>query len=270
MTFRTTPLTPNYGVEVHDIDLTQINGEIAEALLDAVNEHALLLFRRQSLHDEDIYALSAALGPVEEPAAKINHSPRFKEVNYISNLNNSESTFIGAPITDNDGGWHTDQAFRKNPATLSTLFCIIAPEKGGGTSFCSTHMGYEALPETLKKRIENMRVKYLPGKIHEVEPFEVTHPLVLTSPSTGRKTLYISPGTRGIDGLAEAESQTLKNELLTYQLRQHHIYQHNYRMGDMLIYDNAQLLHKRDAYKGPRFLKITRVFLSPDRFAIPD
>ena len=268
MTFQKTPLTPNYGVEVHDIDLTQINSEMAEAILDTVSEHALLLFRRQSLHDEDIYALSAALGPIEEPAARINHSPRFKEVNYISNLNNDEGTFIGTPITDDDGGWHTDQAFRKNPATLSTLFCIIAPEEGGGTS--STHMGYEALPETLKKRIENMRVKYLPGKIHEVEPLEVTHPLVLTSPSTGRKTLYLAPGTRGIHGLDEAESQALKSELLTYQLRPQHIYQHNYRMGDMLIYDNAQLLHKRDAYKGPRFLKITRVFLFSDRFAVPD
>ena len=139
MTFQKTPLAPNYGVEVHDIDLTQINSEMAEAILDTVSEHALLLFRRQSLHDADIYALSAALGPVEEPAARINHSPRFKEVNYISNLNNPQ-----------------------------------------------------------------------------------------------------------------------------------HIYQHNYRMGDMLIYDNAQLLHKRDAYKGPRFLKITRVFLFSDRFAVPD
>jgi taurine dioxygenase len=131
-------------------------------------------------------------------------------------------------------------------------------------------MGYEALPPELKEKIATLRGKYHPGKTHEVEKIEVTHPAVLTSPTTGRKTLYLQPGTRGFESLDDTESQTLKNELLTYQLRQEHIYQHNYRMGDMLIYDNAQLLHKRDAYKGPRFLKITRVFLSPDRFAIPD
>lgn len=270
MTFKTTPLTPSYGVEVHDIDLTQVNGEMAEAILNATNEHALLLFRRQSLHDEDIYNLSAALGPVEEPAAKTNHSPRFNEVNYLSNLNNAEGTFIGNPITDTDGGWHTDQAFRKNPATLSTLFCVINPEEGGGTSFCSTQRGYEALPQTLKDKVATLRGRYLPGKVHEVEKIEVAHPVVLTSPTTGRKTLYITPGTQGFEGLDDTESQILKEELLSYQLRPEHIYQHTYRMGDMLIYDNAQLLHKRDAYKGPRFLKITRVFLSSSRFAIPD
>ena len=125
MEFKTRPLTPEYGVEVLDVDLAQIDEGMVETILKSANEHALLLFRRQSLHDEDIYRLSAAMGPVEEPAAKSNHSPDFKQVNYISNLNDAEGTFIGNPITNTDGGWHTDQAFRKNPATLSTLFCII-------------------------------------------------------------------------------------------------------------------------------------------------
>ena len=270
MTFKTTPLTPDYGVEVHDIDLTEINAEMAESILDAANEHALLLFRRQCLHDDDIYNLSAALGPVEEPAALSNHSPGFKEVNYISNLNNAEGTFIGNTITDNDGGWHSDQAFRKNPATLSTLYCIIAPDEGGGTSFCSTQMGYEALPQNLKDKAATLRSQYMPGKVHEVEKIKVSHSTVLTNPTNGRQTLYVQPGTRGFQAMATEESQALKKELLNYQIQPEHVYQHNYRMGDMLIYDNAQLLHKRDAYKGPRFLKITRVFLSPDRFAVPD
>jgi len=270
MTFHTTPLTPNYGVEVHNIDLTDINNEMAEAILDATSEHALLLFRRQSLHDDDIYNLSAAFGPVEEPAALSNHSPGFKEVNYLSNLNNAEGTFIGNPITDTDGGWHSDQAFRKNPATLSTLFCVIAPTEGGGTSFCSTKMGYEALPQDLKEKVATLRGKYRPGKSHEIEKIEVTHPVVLTNPVTGHKTMYLQPGTRGFEGMDETESQAIKDQLLAYQIRPEHVYQHNYRMGDMLIYDNAQLLHKRDAYSGPRFLKITRAFLSPERFAIPD
>ena len=200
-----------------------------------------------------------------------NHSPNFKEVNYISNLNNVEGTFIGNVITDDDGGWHSDQAFRKSPATLSTLYCVIAPNEGGGTSFCSTRMGYEALPQELKDKAATLRSQYMPGKTHEIEKFEVSHPTVLTNPITERKTLYLQTHRfRSFEGLGKEESQILKNKMLTYQIRSEHVYQHNYRMGDMLIYDNAQLLHKRDAYKGPRFLKITRVFLSPDRFAVPD
>lgn len=270
MEFKTRPLTPEYGVEVLDVDLAQIDEAMAETILKSANEHALLLFRRQSLHDEDIYRLSAAMGPVEEPAAKSNHSPDFKQVNYISNLNDAEGTFIGNPITNTDGGWHTDQAFRKNPATLSTLFCIINPHTGGGTSFCSTRLGYEALPHDLKQRLKGLRGQYIPGRSHEVEKIEVTHPVALTNPVNARKTLYVTPGTRGFEGLDKSESDALKAELMTYLLRPERIYQHHYRMGDMLIYDNAQLLHKRDGYEGPRFLKITRVFLSPECFAVPD
>ena len=272
MNFQTRPLAESFGAEILDVDLTQINADMAEAILSAVHKHALLLFRRQSLHDEDIYRLSAALGPVEEPpAAKDNHSPGFKSIVYLANINSLDGTLISGNFIDNtDGGWHSDQAYRKNPATLSTLFCVITPESGGGTSFSSTRMGYESLPPNLKDRLKNMKVLYSPGKSHGVPDIEVTHPAVLVNPKSGVKTLYVGPGARGFEGLDDTESRTLKEELLSYQFRPRHIYQHNWRMGDMLIYDNAHFLHRRDAFEGIRFHKATRLYLSPDRFAVPD
>ena len=272
MDFQTKPLSKNFGVEVLDVDLTQIDADMAEAILSTVQEHALLLFCRQSLHDDDIYRLSKALGPVEEPpAAKDNHSPSFKSVIYLANINSLDGTLIRGNFVDKtDGGWHSDQAYRQNPATLSTLFCVISAESGGSTSFSSTRMGYESLPPALKDRVNNIKVLYSPGKKHGVPDIQVTHPAVLVNPETGIKTLYVGPGARGFEGLEDAEGKALKEELLTYQFRPEHIYQHKWRMGDMLIYDNAQLLHKRDAYEGIRFLKATRLFLSPDRFAVPD
>ncbi len=269
MNFDTKPLAPNFGVEILDVDLTQIDDELAEAILSATVDHALLLFKRQSLHDEDIYKLSAAMGPVEEPAAKANHSPGFKEVNYIANINSEDGNLIGNLIGNTDGGWHSDQAFRANPATLATLFCVICPETGGGTSFCSTRLGYEALPDSLKNRIGNLKGKFTPGKMHEVPKVQVTHPTVLKNPTNGTKAVYVSLGIKGFEGLNDAESDSLKKEIMGYVMREEHIYRHSWRMGDMLIYDNAQLLHKRDAFEGIRFLKATRVFLSPERFAVP-
>ena len=116
---------------------------------------------------KDIYRLSAALGPVEEPpAAKDNHSPGFKSIVYLANINSLDGTLIRGNFVDKtDGGWHSDQAYRKNPATLSTLFCVIAPESGGSTSFASTRLGYESLPPELKDRLANMKVLYSPGGI---------------------------------------------------------------------------------------------------------
>lgn len=272
MDFQTKPLSENFGAEVLGVDLTQIDEDMAEAILSTVQKHALLLFRRQSLHDDDIYRLSKALGPVEEPpAARDNHSPGFKSVIYLANINSLDGTLIKGNFVDKtDGGWHSDQAYRQNPATLSTLFCVISPESGGSTSFSSTRMGYESLPPALKDRIDNMKVLYSPGKKPGVPDIQVTHPAILINPQTRIKTLYVGPGARGFEGLEDTEGKALKEELLSYQLRPEHTYQHKWRMGDMLIYDNAQLLHKRDAYEGIRFLKATRLFLSPDRFAVPD
>lgn len=272
MNFETRPLSENFGAEVLDADLTEVNRDMAEAILSAVHKHAILLFRRQSLHDEDIYRLSTALGPVEEPtAAKDNHAPGFKSIVYLANINSLDGTLIkGNFVEKTDGGWHSDQAYRKNPATLSTLFCVIAPESGGSTSFANTRLGYESLPLTLKNRLENMKVRYSPGKSHGVPDIEVTHPAVLVNPESGIKTLYVGPGARGFEGLNDAECRALKEELLSYQFRSEYIYQHNWRMGDMLIYDNAHFLHRRDAFEGIRFHKATRLHLSPDRFAVPD
>ncbi|MEM7535615.1 MAG: TauD/TfdA family dioxygenase [Chloroflexota bacterium] len=271
MQVQTRPLSKHLGVAVLDIDLTHIDDTMAEAILAAVQQHALLLFRRQSLHDDDIHRLSAALGPVEEPpAAKDNHSPNFKSVIYLANINSLDGTLIRGNFIDNsDGDWHTDQAYRQNPATLSTLFCVINPEAGGGTSFASTRMGYEALPPTLKERVERLNVQYRRVDSQGATIAEATHSAVLINPVTGVKTLYVAPNALGFDGLDEAESKALKEELLSYQLRPEHIYQHSWRMGDMLIYDNAQLLHRRDAFEGVRFLKATRLYLSAEGFAIP-
>lgn len=271
MRFKTRPLSEHFGVEVLNADLMQVDRDMAEAILIAVQEHALLLFRRQSLHDEDIYRLSAALGPVEEPpAAKDNHSPNFKSVVYLANINSLDGTLIrGNFIDKTDGEWHSDQAYRHNPATLSTLFCVICPESGGGTSFSSARAGYASLPPTLQERVVKMSVEYSRIDSHGNIIAQAKHPAVLINPQTGVKTLYVAPNLRGFEGLSEAESRTLKDELLLYQLRPEHIYQHKWRMGDMLIYDNAQLLHKRDAFEGIRFLKATRLYLSPDRFAVP-
>ena len=113
MNFQTRPLSENFGAEILDVDLTQVDGDMAETILSTVHKHALLLFRRQSLHDEDIYRLSAALGPVEEPpAAKDNHSPGFKSIVYLANINSLDGTLIRGNFVENtDGGWHSDQAY---------------------------------------------------------------------------------------------------------------------------------------------------------------
>lgn len=264
------PLTADFGAEVCDLDLVDIDENLSAAILDQLDDSALLLFRRQSLHDEDLLRLSQALGPVEEPAAKAQHAPGFKEINYISNLQDESGRSIGGANPGAETPWHSDQAFRVRPATISTLFCVHSSPEGGSTGFANTRLGYEILPAAIKARIAGLRGTYSPGSMHEVESGEVSHPLVLKHPLRDRRTLYVSPLTKEVESLAVVEGRTLLEKLLGCVLKPEHCYQHKWRMGDLLIYDNAQLLHRRDAFAGMRWLKATRVFASPERFAVPD
>ena len=269
-TFNIRPLTAHFGAEVIDEDLSGIDENLANAILSQLDAHALLLFRRQSLHDEDLLQLSQALGPVEEPAAKDQHAPNYKEINYISNLQDDNGRPLGGTSPGGETPWHSDQAFRARPATLSTLFCVHPSPTGGTTSFCNTRLGYKALPAQLRTRIDGLRGTYTPGPMNDIKKKEVSHPLVLGHPTRDRRTLYVSPLTKQVEGLPGTESRALLAELLAYALKSEHIYRHVWRMGDMLLYDNTQLLHRREAFTGLRWLKATRVFVSPQRFAVPN
>ncbi len=258
-----------FGVIGPDIDLTAIDDATFEEIKAAVQHHALLLFRRQSLTDRELEAFSARFGKVEIPANHNALSPVTKHVVYISNMKGEDGTSLGG------GGsaemhWHADQAFRANPATLSLLYGVIIPPKGGHTYFCNTRMGYESLPQDIKDRISVLQGTYLPGAGHTIEKTEVAHDLVMTKPDDRKQVLYVSNSTRGIKGLADDEARQLLETLLEYQLRPEHVYEHDWRPGDLLIYDNGQTLHRRDGFEGLRFMKGTRAFVSAQEFAVPN
>lgn len=272
MELQTRPLAAGFGAEVPGLDLAGIDAAIADAIQDALVRHGLLLFRRQSLDDAEILRVAEAFGEVVELAAKSYHAPGFTQVNYVSNLHDDTQRLIGGlTAADQDEGvWHSDQNFRARPATISTLLCVHYPAQGGATSFRSTVLGYAALPKHLKTRIHGLRGRYLPGKVHEIEKIEVDHPVVLVNPVTGIRALYVAGNTLGFTGLGAEEGDALKTQLLDSLLRAEHRYRHDWRMGDMLIYDNAQLVHRRESFRGLRWLKSTRSFADPARFAVPD
>ncbi|MEO1019131.1 MAG: TauD/TfdA family dioxygenase [Pseudomonadota bacterium] len=267
----TRPIKPQFGVEVLDVDLAAAaDGEI-DTLMDLLVEHQVLLLRRQSLNDAEQARLATAFGPVNVASKKTDLAPGHEEVMYISNLHDPDMRLIGGlkKGDDSESTWHSDQSFRDRPATISTLFCVNSPATDGGTSVASTVLGYEALPDSLKIRLEGMNALYKPRPGHQIEIVEVTHPAVLANPKTGKKAVYVSELCHGFDGLGEDEGLSLRDEVMGYVLQPEHIYTHHWRMGDILIYDNAQTLHRREAYAGLRWLKGTRSYAPTNRFAQP-
>jgi taurine dioxygenase len=269
---RTRPLAAGFGAELLDVDLSVPGSGTVEAVLDLLAEHALLIVRRQSLADAELAALARAMGPVGIASRRSALSRDHPEVMYVSNLRDEDERLIGGLGKDDhdESIWHSDQSFRATPATLSTLFCVNAPERGGGTGFISTALAWERLPVSLQQQLEGLRGLYRPRPTHEIEIVEVAHPVVLTNPRTGRRALYVSQLCHGFEGMSNPQAQALLQSLLAHLEDPGFRYTHRWRMGDLLIYDNAQLLHRREAFDGLRWLKATRSRADGTRFALVD
>ncbi len=269
MALQFTPIDGPFGVVGPDIDLSTIDDAVFLEIKRTVQREALVLFRRQSLTDKEMEQFSARFGEVEVPANHNALSPVTKHVVYISNMKREDGVALGGGGSS-EMHWHADQSFRAHPATISLLYGVIIPPEGGHTYFCNTRMGFQALPEALKEKAIRYKGTYLPGASHTIEKVQVSHDLVMTKPDDGAKVLFVSKSTRGVEGLPDDEAREFLDKLLSYQLRPEHIYEHDWRPGDLLIYDNGQTLHRRDGFDGLRFMKGTRAFVSPEEFAVPN
>jgi taurine dioxygenase len=159
----------------------------------------------------------------------------------------------------------------KEPGIGMVLYSEIIPSKGGDTQFADQYGAYNSLPVNLKQRIENLSIKHdrthtSDGKLRQGfeevasgDPRDTPgqlHPIVYTHPETGKKALYL--GRRAwayIDGLSLQDSEALLDELWSYAIDDQHVITHQWRVGDVIAWDNRSILHRRDGFNEPRLLK---------------
>ncbi len=152
--------------------------------------------------------------------------------------------------------WHTDKSYHAVPSLMTLLHAKELPPEGGDTQFANMAMAYDALPDAMKRRIAGMRVVHSwaasrrragappPSEIEMRERPPVDHPLVLTHPETGAKTLYISNHASHILGMPEDEGEALLFELLEHATTPQFVYTHHWQDGDLVMWDNRALLHR--------------------------
>ena len=241
----------------------------------------VLVFRRQSLSEKELVAFSALFGATETTVRKEWASPLTPEIVLISNLKDINNNHIGMPGSG-DVDWHTDQSYVLSPATGAALYGIDIPTDGGGTWWANLQNAYAALPADLKKRVEGKRAvfsyaKRLSGydekarvvseEVKRKTP-DITHPIVNKNPVTGRNCLYLDPGTTtGIEGMSQAEGMALLDELTAFVTKPEFTYRHDWQVGDVVLWDNGFMLHKRDEYESTqrRFHKRTTIRLPAER-----
>ena len=259
------PLTPAIGGEVTGIDISKpLKPEEVAAIEAGMDKYAVLVFPGQQLTDEQQMAFTVNFGPIEDARGGNVTKPQDKRLvtgmNDVSNLGKD-----GKPLARdsrqrlfNIGNmlWHSDSSFRPIPAKYSLLSARVVNKKGGNTEFAHMGAAYEALDDETKREIEDLvcehSLMYSRGSLgfldytdEEKAMFKpVRQRLVRTHPVTGRKSLYLSSHAGTIIGWPEPEAKALLLDLTEAATQREFVYSHKWRVGDLVMWDNRQTMHR--------------------------
>lgn len=254
-------LTEKIGSEIKGMDLAgETSDEAIAQVVQTLAERGVVVIRNQNLSIEHFMGFSRRVGPLAIHSLNQFAKPGFPELMVNSNIVEN-----GKPLGLADAGrdWHTDGAYTETPYRSTILYSIEVPvENGkalGDTVFASTAAAYDALDPEMKRKLDPLKAVHAHGvardkrgNAHALEYEQaremkkgVEHPVVRTHPVTGRKCLYVDEGTtRQICGMDEPESDALINSIVRHVIQEKFIYRHNWRVGDVLMWDNCSTLHQ--------------------------
>ena len=255
----------SFVAEVMDVDLGRISDSEFQVLYKAWLEFGVPRIRGQSLNDGELQRFSNRFGPLEEiPYGKISEEEKQKIKNrYVTVISNIEVD--GKPIGglgNKEATWHSDMTYIEDPPPASILMSLEVPELGGDTHFSDQKAAYLSLPNELVSRIENLSIKHNaahtsvgdlrrgfdPIKDPREAPGAI-HPIVRTHDETQEKMLYL--GRRELAyvvGFALEESEQLLNEVWRYAAMSENVWTQQWEIGDVIIWDNRRVLHRRDGF----------------------
>ena len=255
----------SFVAEVMDVDLGRISDREFRVLYKAWLEFGVLRIRGQSLNDGELQRFSNRFGPLEEiPYGKISEEEKQKIKNrYVTVISNIEVD--GKPIGglgNKEATWHSDMTYIEDPPPASILMSLEVPELGGDTHFSDQKAAYLSLPNELVSRIENLSIKHNaahtsvgdlrrgfdPIKDPREAPGAI-HPIVRTHDETQEEMLYL--GRRELAyvvGFALEESEQLLNEVWRYAAMSENVWTQQWEIGDVIIWDNRRVLHRRDGF----------------------
>jgi taurine dioxygenase len=270
------PSEATLAAEIRNVDLADLRDAEFSDIYRAWLEHSVILVRNQTLTDRDLITFSRRFGglywaPIQETGRRfVDGHP---EIYVVSNVIEN-----GVPIGSLGAGeavWHTDMSYLEQPPKASLLYALEVPESGGDTWFCDMYRAYDLLSDSLRKRVAGYRLKHdatynSGGYVREgTEAIDdpvgspgVYHPIICTHPETGRAVLYLGRRRNAyIEGLSLQDSESLLDELWSYATRDDCTWRHDWRVGDVVLWDNRCTMHRRDAFdpSGRRVLHRTQI-----------
>jgi taurine dioxygenase len=256
-----------FGVQIADADLTAPLGPAAlSELAGLFHEHQILLFRGGPVTPRQYLSFVRQFGepdgsPPPHPPVDVDGFTGLRLVSNVVEGGRAIGQFGNAEM-----GWHQDRWTDPEPPPATVLYGAEIPRRGGATSIASLSAAYDRLPVALKADIEARTIHFplivrdpegrlAEADIHDPALFAIK-PLVQIHPGSGRKALYlgarsIQPGLETnprISGLARPESEALLETLFGALDGPGVAYRHDWRAGDLLLWDNRTCAHRREAF----------------------
>jgi taurine dioxygenase len=254
------------GAEISGVDPSgPLSASDIEAIERVWRERLVVVFHDQSLSDPELIAFSKNFGELDPPGPNPYGQPFLKdnpELNVISNVVES-----GKPIGnlgDGEAVWHADMTYVEVPPKAAMLHALEVPppEAGGNTYFADMFAAYSALPADLKTAVEGkiavhdastnsagMLRKGYQAVTDVRQTVGAHHPLIRTEPGTGRKALFLGRRPNAyIIGLEVAESEALLDALWAHATQPRFTLSHQWKVGDLLMWNNLSVLHRRDPF----------------------
>jgi taurine dioxygenase len=253
-------LSDTLGCEIRG---AQISADMSDAefktIEDALHDHLVVIVRDQNVSPDAFVAFARRFGRPEPHVIDQFHHKADPNILILSNRKDEK----GAPMGLADGGtyFHSDYSYLDVPARCTMLHAVEIPGDDAGTTFANQRQAYEELPETMQRKIDPLICRHHYGNRDDLDEESrtaaskltgeqkakmqwVRHPLVRRHPHTGRKSLYaVSGSSFGIDGMDDREGRALLDELKRHSTQPKYCYTPQYRVGDVVVWDNCSLLH---------------------------
>ncbi len=261
----TRQIGPCFAAEVEGVDMTKpLSSEEVAAIHAGMDRYAVLVFHDQRIDDEQQLAFTRSLGEIEHAIGTSLRAPdeyrlptSFADV---SNLDKNNNVFarddrrrlfgLGNRL------WHSDSSFKATPAKYSLLHARSIPSRGGNTEFADMRAGYDALDDETRAAVEGLicehsqifsrqQLGFTDFTDDERERFKpVRQCLVRTHPVTRRRSLYLSSHAGGIVGWPVPEARAFLRDLVEHATQRQFVYAHTWRVGDLVMWDNRQTMHR--------------------------
>lgn len=260
LNIETTPTV--LGARIHDLPLGRpLSAEEQEAVHRAILDYSVIVLPNQKISQTDLVRFTNYFGKAVPHVRAQLDNRELNEIFIVSNVKENDEP-IGA-LGNAELTFHSDLSYMPEPGTLSLLFAIEVPNRGGNTHWCDCYAAYEALSDKMKAQLVGLRAVHR----HYVESQNpltpASHPVVCTHTETGRHALYVGPHlTKYIEGMPTDESDALLQELHEHTNRSDFIYTHTWCVGDLVIFDNRCTMHRRDPFPDEqrRLLWRTQIF----------